>query len=111
MTRPQIMPCRVCGSSNVQAYRTVERPSKAFVMCDDCGYRGHEDLDGNAIRAIHLWNRESGLKLCPFCGGAAEIQDIYDAVMAVCPFCGIKTAMGSLDDVIEVWNSRAPEVD
>nr|DAJ90282.1 MAG TPA: restriction alleviation protein [Caudoviricetes sp.] len=110
MTRPQLMPCRACGSPTVNVYRTVERPSAAFVMCDACGYRGRKTDDGDAVRAIHLWNRESNLKLCPFCGGASEIHDVDGEAMVVCPFCGIRTQTDTLEKVTETWNCRT-EVD
>lgn len=110
MTRPQIMPCRACGSPDVQAFRSVQRPSRAFVMCNVCGYRGKEDDTGDAARAIRLWNRESTLGICPCCKGSAEIQDVGGGdVIAVCQFCGLRTGPGQLETVISTWNHR--EVD
>lgn len=107
MTRPQIRQCRECGSPNVEAYRSVERPSKAFVMCNACGYRGKVDDTGDAANAIRMWNRDSALDTCPCCRGPAEIQDVDgEVVIAVCQLCGLRTAPGLLETVVETWNFR-----
>lgn len=112
MTRPQIAPCRACGSPRVNVYRNIARPSFAFVMCDDCGYRGRSDRQGCATVAIHLWNREAGLKPCPFCNSLPDVVDVGPEMMEVrCPECGIKTSAGSLEEITKAWNCRHQEVD
>jgi Lar family restriction alleviation protein len=50
------------------------------------------------------------LKLCPFCGGEAQIYSAYDSTHCVqCTVCGITTLhTRNKADAIAVWNRRPP---
>lgn len=50
---------------------------------------------------------EVKLKPCPFCGGEAEIIDVYGEYGVMCKECNAGTeSAGTMDDAAKIWNER-----
>ncbi|MUJ36029.1 Lar family restriction alleviation protein [Aliivibrio fischeri] len=49
-----IKPCPICNGNNVFCEKNLERESKYFVLCNDCGFEGKEFFTRGY--AISNWN-------------------------------------------------------
>lgn len=101
---PELKPCPRCGGDmNVKSCG----PRSWWLVCgqcDRCSPPRHSRAD--AI-AAHNARKSPELDLCPFCGGAAEVER-GDYPLVVCLGCGVRTRCGDADGAIATWNRRAP---
>ena len=58
-----------------------------------------------------MQDRDSKLKLCPFCGGEAEVwvSDVTDRAIVYCTVCDAQIRIRQNEqEAIEAWNKRVP---